>query len=107
MKPPHLHRSLNRGALSPAFTALATRPVSASASIERPHGIGHMWLGVCLVFGKACFELRLPTHRLTPTEAGRNFYERAKRAIEEAYEAELAARGAAVTLSGHLRVCGL
>ena len=32
------------------------------------------------------------THRLTPTEAGRSFYERAKRAIEEADEAELAAR---------------
>ena len=46
------------------------------------------------------------THRLTPTEAGRNFYERAKRAIDEADEAELAARGAAATLSGRLRVCG-
>ena len=46
------------------------------------------------------------THRLMPTEAGRNFYERAKRAIEEADEAELTARGAAVTLSGRLRVCG-
>jgi len=46
------------------------------------------------------------THRLTPTEAGRNFYDRAKRAIEEADEAELAARGAAATLSGRLRFCG-
>jgi DNA-binding transcriptional LysR family regulator len=46
------------------------------------------------------------THRLMPTEAGRNFYERAKKAIEEADEAELAARGAAATLSGRLRVCG-
>jgi DNA-binding transcriptional LysR family regulator len=44
------------------------------------------------------------THRLTPTEAGRNFYERAKRAIEEAEEAELAARGAGATLSGRLRI---
>jgi DNA-binding transcriptional LysR family regulator len=44
------------------------------------------------------------THGLTPTEAGRNFYERAKRAIEEAEEAELVARGAAATLSGRLRV---
>src|SRR5713101_1704889 len=44
------------------------------------------------------------THGLTPTEAGRNFYERAKRSIEEAHEAELAARGAAATLSGRLRV---
>ncbi|HYZ41591.1 MAG TPA: LysR family transcriptional regulator [Stellaceae bacterium] len=56
------------------------------------------WLGVRLLLRS--------THRLTPTEAGRNFYERAKRAIEEAAEAELAARGAAATLSGRLRVCG-
>src|SRR6516162_4424962 len=44
------------------------------------------------------------TRRLTPTEAGRNFYERAKRSIEEADGAELAARGAAITLSGRLRI---
>jgi DNA-binding transcriptional LysR family regulator len=45
------------------------------------------------------------THGLTPTEAGRNFYDRAKRSIEEAEEAEHAARGAAATLSGRLRIC--
>ena len=44
------------------------------------------------------------THGLTPTEAGRNFYERAKRSIEEADEAELAARGAAAALTGRLRI---
>src|ERR1700756_739173 len=44
------------------------------------------------------------THGLTPTEAGRNFYERAKRSLEEAEEAELAARGAAATLTGRLRI---
>jgi DNA-binding transcriptional LysR family regulator len=44
------------------------------------------------------------TRGLTPTEAGRNFYERAKRSIDEADGAELAARGAATTLSGQLRV---
>ena len=44
------------------------------------------------------------THGLTPTEAGRSFYERAKRAIQEAEEAEFAARGAASALSGRLRV---
>jgi DNA-binding transcriptional LysR family regulator len=44
------------------------------------------------------------THGLTPTEAGRNFYERAKRSIEEADEAELAARGEGATLSGRLRI---
>jgi DNA-binding transcriptional LysR family regulator len=44
------------------------------------------------------------THGLTPTEAGRNFYDRAKRAIEEAEEAELAARGAVAALAGRLRI---
>jgi DNA-binding transcriptional LysR family regulator len=44
------------------------------------------------------------THGLTPTEAGRNFYERAKRTIDEAEQAEAAARGDATTVQGHLRV---
>jgi DNA-binding transcriptional LysR family regulator len=45
------------------------------------------------------------TRGLTPTEAGQNFYDRAKRAIAEADEADLAARGAGSGLSGRLRVC--
>nr|WP_246739345.1 LysR family transcriptional regulator [Bradyrhizobium aeschynomenes] len=44
------------------------------------------------------------THGLTPTEAGQRFYERARAAIQEADEAELAARGAGAGLSGCLRV---
>ena len=44
------------------------------------------------------------THGLTPTEAGLRFYERARVAIQEADEAELAARGAGAGLSGRLRV---
>jgi DNA-binding transcriptional LysR family regulator len=44
------------------------------------------------------------THGLTPTEAGWNFYQRAKRTIEEAEQAEAAARGDATTLQGRLRV---
>ena len=44
------------------------------------------------------------THGLTPTEAGQRFYERAKAAIQEADEAELAARGAGAGLTGCLRV---
>jgi DNA-binding transcriptional LysR family regulator len=46
------------------------------------------------------------TRGLTPTEAGRNFYDHAIRLIEEAEEAELAARGSAASLSGSLRICG-
>lgn len=45
------------------------------------------------------------TRGLTATEAGLNFYERARRSIEEADEAELAARGAGAGLTGKLRVC--
>jgi DNA-binding transcriptional LysR family regulator len=44
------------------------------------------------------------THALMPTEAGRSFYQRAKRTIEEAEQAEAAARGDATTLKGRLRV---
>jgi DNA-binding transcriptional LysR family regulator len=44
------------------------------------------------------------TRGLTPTEAGRIFYERAKRSVEEAEEAEFGARGAVTTLSGRLRI---
>lgn len=44
------------------------------------------------------------THNLAPTEAGLRFFERARLAIREAEEAELAARGAGAALSGRLRV---
>ncbi len=44
------------------------------------------------------------THGLTPTEAGLRFYERARVVVQEADEAELAARGAGAGLSGRLRV---
>jgi DNA-binding transcriptional LysR family regulator len=54
------------------------------------------WLGVSL--------LMRSTRSLVPTEAGRIFYEHAKRTIEEAQEAVLAARGSACGLSGKVRV---
>jgi DNA-binding transcriptional LysR family regulator len=45
------------------------------------------------------------TRGLTPTEAGFGYLERAKRALEEAAEAEVAARGAGAGLKGRLRIC--
>jgi DNA-binding transcriptional LysR family regulator len=45
------------------------------------------------------------TRGLTPTEAGLGYFERAKRAIEEADKAELAARWAGSGLNGTLRLC--
>lgn len=44
------------------------------------------------------------TRRLTPTEAGHAYYERALRALDEALEAEVAARGAGAGLDGRLKV---
>src|SRR5580700_10715992 len=44
------------------------------------------------------------TRGLTATEAGLNYYERARRSIAEADEAELAARGAGSSLTGRLRI---
>lgn len=54
------------------------------------------WLGVRLLLRS--------TRGLTPTEAGHNFYVRAKRSLEEAEEAVLAARGAGAGLTGKFRV---
>lgn len=48
--------------------------------------------------------LNRTTRGLMPTEAGQRFYERARIAIEDADDADSAARGAAAGLSGRLRV---
>lgn len=45
------------------------------------------------------------TRGLMPSEAGQVFYERAKRALAEADEAWVAAKGAGAGLEGRLRVC--
>jgi len=87
-------RVVDAGSFSDAAKQLRIGQPAASKTIAQLED----WLGVRLLLRS--------THRLTPTEAGRNFYDRAKRAIEEADEAELAARGAAATLSGRMRFCG-
>ena len=45
------------------------------------------------------------TRGLTPTEAGHNFFEGARRTIAQADEADNAARGSGANLTGRLRVC--
>lgn len=45
------------------------------------------------------------TRQLRPSEAGQAFYERARRTLAEADEAESAARGEGAGLDGRLRVC--
>lgn len=45
------------------------------------------------------------TRGLTPTEAGQNFFEGARRTIAQADEADSAARGSGANLTGRLRIC--
>jgi len=77
------------------------------SAVARDQGIGQPavskavvqledWLGVSLLLRS--------TRSVVPTEAGRIFYERAKRTVEEADDAVTAARGSASGLSGKLRV---
>lgn len=86
-------RVIDAGSFSGAAKQLRVGQPAVSKTIAQLED----WLGVRLLLRS--------THGLTSTEAGRSFYERAKRSIEEAEEAELAARGAAATLSGRLRIC--
>src|SRR3974377_1921467 len=79
-----------------AFFAAARRPQVGQTAGATLVGQLEERLGVKL--------LVRTTRGLTATEAGLNYYERARRSIEEADEAELAARGAGTSLTGRLRV---
>ncbi|MBM3099293.1 LysR family transcriptional regulator [Gluconobacter cerinus] len=77
------------------------------SSAARQLGVGQPAVSKTIAQLEARLQVSLllrSTHGLTPTEAGQNFYERARNAIQEADEAELAAKGAGAGLSGRLRV---
>lgn len=79
-----------------SFSAAARQLCRGQPAVSK--AIAHLeeYLGVRLLVRS--------TRTLAPTEAGLHFYERARRSIEEADEAELAARGAGSRLTGTLRV---
>jgi DNA-binding transcriptional LysR family regulator len=79
-----------------SFSAVARNQEIGQPAVSKAVVQLEEWLGVSL--------LMRSTRSLVPTEAGRIFYEHAKRTIEEAHEAVLAARGSAHGLSGKLRV---
>lgn len=85
-------RVVDTGSFSAAARYLNIGQPSVSKSIAQLEGT----LGVRL--------LMRSTRGLAPTEAGRNFCERARRIIEQADEAVHAARGAGAGLQGRLRV---
>jgi len=79
-----------------SFSAAASQMRVGQPAVSKAIAQLEEWLGVRLLLRS--------TRSLTPTEAGTNFYVRAKRSIEEAEEAVLAARGAGAALSGKLRI---
>jgi DNA-binding transcriptional LysR family regulator len=86
-------RVVETGSFSGAARQLRVGQPAISKSVAQLEG----YLGVKL--------LTRSTRGLTPTEAGLSYLDRARRALEEAAEAELAARGAGAGLKGRLRVC--
>ncbi|MBR0908298.1 LysR family transcriptional regulator [Bradyrhizobium japonicum] len=85
-------RVVETGSFSGAARQLRVGQPAVSKSIAQLE----QYLGVKL--------LTRSTRGLTPTEAGLGYLERARRALEEAAEAELAARGAGAGLKGRLRI---
>src|ERR1700720_3265293 len=79
-----------------SFSAVARRPNIGQPAVSKAVVQLEQWLGVSLLLRS--------TRSVVPTEAGRVFYERARRTIEEAGEAVLAARGSGCGLSGKLGV---
>src|ERR1700722_9360778 len=79
-----------------SFSAVARRQRIGQPAVSKAVVQLEQWLGVSL--------LMRSTRSVVPTEAGRVFYERAKRTIEEADEAVTAAQGIANGRSGKLRV---
>src|SRR5258706_4279188 len=79
-----------------SFSAAARHQGIGQPAVSKAIAQLEDWLGVRLLLRS--------TRSLTPTEAGRNFYNHAKRTVEEADKAVRAARGMAVGLCGRLRV---
>jgi DNA-binding transcriptional LysR family regulator len=79
-----------------SFSAVARQQGIGQPAVSKAVAQLEAWLGVSLLLRS--------TRSVVPTEAGRNFYERARRTVEEAADAVTAARGAASALTGKLRV---
>lgn len=79
-----------------SFSAAARQLNVGQPAVSRTIAQLEDWLQVALLIRT--------TRRLSPTEAGHLFYERARAAIQEADEAVLAARGAGAGLAGCLRI---
>ena len=92
------------GTMETFVRVVETRSFSAAARDLR---IGQPAVSKSIAQLEERFGVRLlmrSTRGLTPTEAGQDFYERARKIIDEARDADIAVSGAAGGLSGRLRV---
>lgn len=80
-----------------SFSAAARRLGLGQPAVSKTIALLEERLGVRLLIRS--------TRGLTPTEAGEEYYLRAKRAIDDINDADLAARGAGRGLTGRLRLC--
>ncbi|XBS69641.1 LysR family transcriptional regulator [Acerihabitans sp. KWT182] len=80
-----------------SFTAAARRLNLGQPAVSKTIAQLEERLGVRLVIRS--------TRGLTPTEAGDDYYQRAKRALDDIDEAEATARGTGSGLTGRLRIC--
>jgi DNA-binding transcriptional LysR family regulator len=80
-----------------SLTAAARATGVGQPAISKTMAALEEQLGVVLLLRTA--------RRMTPTDAGQHFYERARRILDEADDAWGAARGEGGALSGRLRVC--
>ncbi len=79
-----------------SFSAAARHHRVGQPAASKAVGQLEDWLGVALLIRS--------TRRVVPTEAGRSFYADAKRLLETADDAVIAARGMASSLNGTLRI---
>lgn len=99
--------SMNRLAAMDAFIRVVNTGSFTRAS--RQLGVGQPAVSkmIAQLEGRIGVKLLVRTTLgLKPTEAGETFYEHARRAVEEADEAESKARGIGAALTGRLRVSG-
>ena len=80
-----------------SFTAAARALRVTQSAVSRAVASLESWVGVSL--------LTRTTRRVQPTEAGRRFYEHARRVLSGVDEAAQAARGEGAQVEGRLRVC--
>ena len=101
------HRGMNMDRFQAMATFVRVIDTGSFSAAARQGNVGQPAVSKMIAGLEERLGVRLAvrtTRGLSPTEAGQRFYERARRALAEADEAEVAARGAGAGLTGRLRI---